>query len=139
PISAENEKAKILVAGFVVRPSKEGAKNAVLAWAFDFAAKPSLQKLESVRVEEVAPSTSPVILVEDNSPVLKNGVWSGDASPIPANRTSTPWIFTDDKSVYVFRFTIKPSGEPAFILYQPAWFSGEAKQGFQKIIARAEH
>jgi hypothetical protein len=139
PISAENEQAKILGAGFVVGPSKENEKHAILAWGFDFEVKPSLKKLEAVKVEEVAPSTSPVTLVEDNSPVLKSGVWSGNASQVPADRTSTPWLFTSDKSVYVFRFTIKPVGESPFVLYQAAWFSGSAKQAFQKIIAHVEH
>lgn len=139
PISAQNERAKILVAGFVVGPSRENERHAILAWGFDFEAKLPLKNLDAVKVEEVAPSASPVVLVEDNSPVLKDGVWSGNASPIPANRTSTPWLFTTDKSIYVFRFTIKFAGEAPFILYQPTWFSGAAKQGFQKIIAHVEH
>ncbi len=138
PISIENEYAKILVAGFVIGPSKGNEKHAILAWGFDFEIKPTIKKLEAVKVEEVAPSTSAVILVEDNSPVLKGGVWSGNASPIPANRTSTPWLFTSDKSIYVFRFTIKPVGAPAFVLYQPAWFTGAAKRSFQEMIAHVE-
>ena len=138
PISAENERAKILVAGFTVGPSKETEKHAILVWDFDFEAKPSLAKLEAVKVEAVAPGASPVTLVEDASPVLKNGVWSGEAAPIAANRTSTPWLFTSDKSVYVFRFTIKPVGEAPFVLHQPTWFTGPAKQRFQGIVAKVE-
>lgn len=137
PIGAENEKVKILVAGFGIVPSKQNEKQAVLLWGFDFEAKLT-KKLESVTVEEVSPSRTPITLVADASPALKNGVWSGTASPMPANPTSTPWLFSKEQSVYVFRFTIKLPGEPAFVLYQPAWFSGSAKQSFQQIIGRIE-
>ena len=139
PISAENERVKILMAGFAVGPLKTNPKQAVLGWAFDFEIKAPVKRLEAVKVEEVSPSTSPVTLIEDNAPALKNGVWSGDAAPIPASRTSTPWLFENTKSVYVFRFTIKAVGEPPFVLYQPTWFSGAAKQGFQTIISNVEH
>ena len=138
PISAENEKAKILVAGFGVVPSKQNEKQAALLWGFDFEAKSSKQ-LESVIVDEVSPSQTSVTLVEDKAPVLKNGVWSGTAKSIAANSASTPWLFNKKQSVYVFRFTIQFSGEPAFILYQPAWFSGPAKESFRQMISRIEH
>jgi hypothetical protein len=137
PISAENELAKILVAGFGVGPSKDNDKQAVLAWGFDFEMKQPL-KLEAVKVEEVSPSTSPLLLIEDISPVLKDSIWSGNVTPAPANRSATPWLYSSEKSVYIFRFIIKPTGEPAFVLYQATWFSGPAKQLFQKVIAKVE-
>lgn len=139
PIGAENDKAKVLVAGFVVGPSKEKEKQAILAWSFDLEAKPTLKNLEAVKVEEVAPSKIAITLIEDNTPVLKDGVWSGNASPIPANQASIPWLFSNERSEFVFRLTIKPVGEPSFVLYQPAWFSSAAKQGFRKIIEHVEH
>lgn len=138
PISAENDKAKILVAGFGIVPSKQNERQAALLWGFDFEVK-SGKQLESVVVDEVSPSQTAVTLVEDNAPVLKNGVWSGTAKSIPANSTSTPWLYSKKQSVYVFRFTIRFAGEPAFVLYQPTWFSGPAKESFQQMISRIEH
>ena len=138
-IPAENEFAKILAAGFTISPSTGNEKQAALAWAFDFEAKPTLSRIEMVRVEEVWPSKVPVTLVEDKSPALNDGVWSGNAKPVPANRIETPWLFADDASFYVFRFTIVPTGKPPFVLYQLAWFPASAKQVFQTIIGHVEH
>ena len=138
-IPAENDRVKILTAGFGIGPSKQNKKQAELFWGFDFEAKSSLEKLETVAVEEVSPSKTAVSFIQDTAPVLKNGVWSGTAKPIPANRASIPWLYTNDGSIYVFRFTIKPEGEAAFVLYQLAWFSAPAKQTLQQLIEHIEH
>lgn len=135
PIPAENQSFKIEVAGFTVGPSKDNPSQAMLTWRFGLTAKSS-QTLERVVVEEVAPAAVEKLLVEDHAPALKDKVWSGSSQPIEASKTSTPWLYTDKASIYVFRFTIKARGEPDAVFYQPAWFSKPAKEKFREMIAK---
>lgn len=135
PIPAENQSFKIEMAGFTVRPAEDNPSQAVLTWQFALTAKSS-QTLERVVVEEVAPSDIEKSFVEDRVPLLKGKTWSRTAQPLLASRTSTPWLYTDKASIYVFRFTIKAPGEPDIVLYQPAWFSKSAKEIFRERIAK---
>ncbi|MDR0577674.1 MAG: hypothetical protein LBI87_09120 [Candidatus Accumulibacter sp.] len=124
---AENDRVKIEYAGFITAADQDN-QQAQLIWYFNFSAKPSLKKLESVMVEEVLPDKSFLVLVQDNAPVLKDGLWAGRTAGVPANRTSTPWLYAKNASTSTFRFTIKPEGEPPFILYQPVSFPDSVKE-----------
>jgi hypothetical protein len=72
--------------------------------------------------------------LEDTSPRLQGNVWSGSTLPSPAGKTHTPWLYEKKGSIYVFRFTIKPAGKSAVMLYQPAWYSEAAKDKFRQHI-----
>lgn len=134
PIPAENDYFKIEVAGFIVGPSKENAKSAVLTWWFSLTSKTGLQ-IDQVNVVEVFPSKTEKLLLKDSSPTLnERNSWSGIASPLEANSTSTPWLYENRASLYVFKFVIKPLNQPAVVLYQPALFSQAAKEKFRQQI-----
>jgi hypothetical protein len=136
PIPTEESAFKIEVAGFSIQPSLFDPKHVVLAWKFGLTSKTS-KKLERVLVEEVFPSDVAKTLVDDHSPSLSGKMWSGSNTGVEPNPTSTPWLFTEGASVFIFRFTITPAGgvNPV-VLYQPAWFSRPVKGQFQQTIAR---
>jgi hypothetical protein len=133
PIPAEDRAFKIEVAGFSIQPSILGPKQALLAWNFALTAKAS-KTLERVVVEEVFPTDVAKVLVDDQSPSLSGKMWSGGAAGVEANPASTAWLFTEEASVFVFRFTITPAGRPPVVLYQPAWFSPPVKEVFRQKI-----
>jgi len=136
PIPAEDRDFKIEAAGFSIQPSLFGSKQALLAWQFGLTSKTS-KTLDRVVVEEVFPSDVSKVLVDDQSPSLSGKMWSGSTVGVAPNPTSTPWLFTEKASIFVFRFTITPagSGRPV-VLHQPAWFSRPVKEQFQQTIAR---
>jgi len=135
PIPAENREVKIEVAGFAVGPSPEDPKKAVLVWHFGFTAK-RLRELESVEVAEVSPSDVAVPLIVDSKPELIENYWKSTISGVPVGSETTPWLYEEKASIFVFRFTLKQKNKKAFVLYQPAWFSAEAKDEFRAIAAR---
>ena len=93
-------------------------------------------KLERVVVEEVHPSKVAKVMVDDQSPALKEKAWSGSSASAESNPNSTAWLFSDETSVFVFRFTITSAGSPPVVLYQPAWFSLSSKVAFRQVVTR---
>jgi len=134
-IPAENRKALIEVAGFSVGPSNEDPKQAVLRWHFGFTSK-RLKDLESVEVAEVSPSDVVVPLVLDLNPRLSEDYWMGSVSGGAVGPETTPWLYSEKASIYIFRFTLVEKRGKHMVLYQPAWFSAEAKEQFRAIAAR---
>jgi hypothetical protein len=134
PIPAENDYFKIEAAGFIVGPSKENPKSAVLTWGFGLTSKTGLQ-INQVNVVGVFPSKTERLLLKDSSPTLnEKNFWSGTTSSLEANSASTPWLYENRASLYVFKFVIKPVNKPEVILYQPAIFSETAKEKFRQQI-----
>jgi hypothetical protein len=132
PIPAENPAFKIEVAGVSIQKSIAGPK---LAWKFALTAK-TAKTLEHVLVEEVHPSEVAKVLVDDPSPSLQDKIWSSATAGIEPNPGTTAWLFTEEASVFVFRFTITPAGGPSVVLYQPAWFAPPQKEAFRQAIAQ---
>ena len=135
PIPAENEQFKIEVAGFSVGPSKVENGKKALIWGFALTNKVSV-KLESVVVEEVAPTNQPKILVSDSAPESKNGVWRGSAQEIIPSAQTTPWLFENGTSTFIYRFSIKPKNAPVVVLYQPSSFAVQSKAVFRQMIGQ---
>lgn len=146
PIPAENRAFKIEVAGFNIQPALFEPKRATLVWQFSLTAK-SLKALDRVVVEEVFPSDVAKVLVDDKAPSLQHAVreprpgdradrWLASTAGLEPSSTSTPWLFTPEASIFVFRFTIEAAGKSPVVLYQPAWFSSPAKEAFRQTIAR---
>src|SRR5689334_6598337 len=67
PIPAEDRKAKIETAGFIITRSKEDPKLALIVWTFGLTNK-SIKTIESISVSEVAPSDVEKLLVSDAAP-----------------------------------------------------------------------
>jgi hypothetical protein len=127
PIPAEKNGIKIQVAGFVIGPSASNPAVPALTWRFAFSAKTD-QQLEQVVVEEVGTSDSAKLMLSDNQPQLEKGSWVGGSETIKADPSTTPWLYSNAPSIFVFKFSIKAQGMPVQILYQPSWFSAQAKK-----------
>jgi hypothetical protein len=132
-IPAENVDYKIEFAGFFIGPSGSDAKRANLTWRFALTDKTS-KSIERIFIDEVSPSEIEKLILQDNAPKLNNGVWTGATEPIEASHTSTPWLYMDKASIYVFRFTLHSRGEPPTVLYQLTWFSKPTKEAFRQKI-----
>jgi len=135
PIPAENDNYKIEVTGFSVGPSKEDPKKALLTWHFTVKSK-KINKIETIQIDEIAPTYVEKMVLIDTDPTIKNGLWSGSLEPIEASSTSTPWLYAEKASFYVYRFTIKAENSEPVILNQLAWFSKPAKKSFQYNIKK---
>lgn len=134
-IPVENDNYKIELTGFSVGPSKEDPKKALLTWQFTLRAK-KLNKIETIQIDEIAPTYVEKMVLIDTDPKIKNGLWSGSLEPIEASLTSTPWLYAEKASFYVYRFTIKAENSEPVVLNQLAWFSKPAKKSFQYTIEK---
>ncbi|MEO8064087.1 MAG: hypothetical protein ABI821_15235 [Pseudomonadota bacterium] len=134
-IPAEDRKAKIEVAGFIVTRSENEPKLAMIVWNFGLTNK-SIKNIESVTVAEVAPAELETPLINDTAPNLVKRYWVGATPPVAATRESVPWLFKEGSTIFVFRFTISEPGKKPHVYLQPAWFSNEVKTHFREVIAR---
>ena len=134
-IPAEDRKARIEVAGFVIARSKDDPRLAMIVWSFGLTNKP-LKNVESIEVAEVAPAKAVVTLVHDTAPTFEKKYWKAGTVPSSATRESVPWLFSEGTSTFVFRFTINERGKDSRVYFQPASFSSEAKAHFRKMIER---
>jgi hypothetical protein len=138
PIPAETQAFKIEVAGVFVQHSILSPRQAALSWQFVLTLK-TPNGLEHVVVEEVYPSSVARVVVNDHSPSIRGGrTWSGSSASIEPSPNSTAWLFNDNDSVFVFRFTITPVASPDVILYQPAWISRPAKELFRQAVLKIQ-
>lgn len=135
PIPAENEAFKIEAAGVGIQPSIVDPKQANLSWGFSLTSKAS-KSLEHVLVEEVYPTEVAKVIVDDRSPSLKDQKWFGSPAGIEPGPSTTAWLFAEEGSVFVFRFTITPVGSRPVVLYQPVWLSQSSKAMFRQAVAR---
>ena len=135
PIPAEDRKAKVEAAGFIITRSKDDSKIALIVWTFGLTNK-SIKSIQSISVSEVAPADVEIPFVNDGAPQLQDKYWIGNTTPLAATRESVPWLFADGPSTFVFRITINEPANDSREYFQPAWFSSEAKAHFREMIAR---
>lgn len=134
-IPAETDNYKIEVTGFSVGPSPEDPKKALLTWHFTLRTKKA-NKIETIQIDEIAPTNVEKMVLKEVNPTIKNSLWSGSLEPIEASSTSTPWLYDEKASFYVYRFTIKAENSDPVILNQLTWFSKPAKKSFQYTIEK---
>lgn len=127
PIPAQNDDIKIQVAGFVLHRAADHRSAPELSWTFAFTSRTG-HRIEQVLVEEVGQGSTPRLMLADGAPRLEGGNWSGSTKAVSADPESAPWLYANSASVFVFKFSIKPEGMPVQTLYQPSWFSAQAKQ-----------
>ncbi|MFK7815481.1 MAG: hypothetical protein AB8B92_04015, partial [Gammaproteobacteria bacterium] len=96
------------------------------------------RKVSKISVEEIAPTETAIPLIIDNTPNFVDANWGASLKPIKASRTTTPWLFDDKASIYVFRFKITSATGIETILLQPAWFSTEIKEKLRQHIKTIE-
>ena len=132
-VPAETPEIRIEEAGLLLSRSKDEWQLPAVVWQFGFENK-SLGRIESVSIERVAPDdpASPV-LVDDHG--VGNGQhWTGSAEPVAASPASSPWLYEEGDSIFVFRFDIIPTSGKKVTLYQPVWYSAKAKSGLRKAL-----
>lgn len=86
-IPAEDNGFKMQVAGFTVGESAAKNNEAELVWNFAFSST-NKEKIQSIVVEELAPTQSIKRLVEVENPKVINGRWKLNLAPIDANQVN---------------------------------------------------
>jgi hypothetical protein len=137
-IPAEDNGFKMQVAGFTVAESNVHNNEAELVWNFAFSSTNS-EKIESIVIEELAPTKIIKALAKVESPELIDGRWMLNLAPVSANKVTMPWIFRDKASFYVFRITINLESGKKSILTQAAWFSKPVLANYAKHISLIEN
>jgi hypothetical protein len=72
--------------------------------------------LRRIRVEDVSDDT-PILLVDDAQPALKDKKWLGGSKPFEPGDPAVAWVSTITNSLRVFRFTVTlPDGRDVVLL-----------------------
>jgi hypothetical protein len=132
-IPTENEFYKIETAGILAGLKKGNPEESDLTWSFSFIAK-SLQQLDSVTIEQVDTSGELAPMLQDKSPKLKNGSWFGKSKPYTMSRVTSPWLYSNQDSIFLFKFTIIEKGKAPVVMYQPSLISKGTKSIYLEII-----
>ncbi len=132
-LPAENENYKIEGAGFNASLKKGNPSESKLAWGFSFVSKKS-DELDYVVVERVTDSGELELVVQDNSPALKNKYWVGRSVPTSMDKDLLPWLYSSSDSTFVFKFTIKDKDGSSDVMYQPSVISGGTKAVYLQVI-----
>jgi len=137
-IPAEGNGFKMQFVGFNVGESKVNKNVAELEWGFAFSST-NTEKIESIVIEELAPTNIIKLLARVDKPEVIGGRWQLNLEPINANKVNTPWIFRDKASIYVFRITINLESGKQTVLTQAAWFSKSVLANYAKQILLIEN
>jgi hypothetical protein len=107
--------------------------NSYLRWTFAIRPKQATQ-LGSIRIEDVTNAPS-LVLVNDVSPQLENGLWRENAGLMEVSSPALNWLSGPGESVRIFKFTIgEPDGQ-SYVLYQGAMQLPAAKQAIRRMVA----
>ena len=128
PLPVENDAYVVTNAGFGVPRPKTRTAALTQKWIFDIALKSDV-KLDSITVEEVWPAKLPVLYLRDDAPDTARQRWNGITAELPATQEAAPWLYRDDNTVFIFKFTVTPHGQPPVVAYQAAVESPALKQG----------
>jgi hypothetical protein len=123
---AEDERFVVTESGLTT--FRQGGKN-FIRWQFTIRAKQA-GNLARVRVEDVD-GTQPVLILQDDAPVLDNTYWTKQSALIPANPRSAPWLYAAQPTLRVFRVLVVETGGRQSVLYQPANFTKKAKDALR--------
>jgi hypothetical protein len=125
PLPARSGPYQMEVAAFMTGKAGDG-KPPSLTFTFGLSVENNAAPAR-IRVEDVTDEAA-ILLVDDREPKLVKKYWRGDAAPTPVSEQSTPWIFDPKTTIRVFKVTISARNAPDVILYQPAWYSAQAKR-----------
>lgn len=133
PLPAESGPYKMEVAAFMTGQD-ESKQHTFLIFTFGISVQKK-GKPTHIRVEDVS-DESAVTLVDDKSPKIEKKYWRGDAAPLMVQESSTPWVFDGKPTIRVFRVTISAKDGPDVVLYQPAWYSAQAKSQIARLVKK---
>jgi hypothetical protein len=122
-VGGEDNRFAITEAG--LNPYRRSGQN-FLRWQFTFRAKQPTS-LRRVLVEDVS-GNRPILLVDDQHPVIDGVEWSRHSGLTPATTTNAPWLYDDQVTRRIFRFTILESDGRQSVLYEAAEFNRKAKE-----------
>jgi hypothetical protein len=128
-LDAENERFVITEAGLTTY--RKGGKNYV-RWQFGFRNKQPT-RLRLVTVADVTGS-KPVPLLRDESPVIDGIEWSRLSGLVEASPRAIPWLYDPGATLRVFRFDIAEVSGSTSVLYQPTYFTRQAKEGILYLL-----
>ena len=131
PLPAEKGPFKVDVAGLTT-DRVDG--DLVLKFVFGVTVQGTME-LSRVRVQDVS-GPDAVTLVDDKNPKIAKNQWSGYAKPVRLSASTTPWLFDGKPTIKVFQVTITSPDHSEIILYQPAWYSREAKTQLLKLLGK---
>ncbi len=130
PGPAESASATVTSAGPAFIPRESGL---VLRWIFSLKPRDSQQFLEGVvRVSVEDVTGQGVIPVIESAPQFKNGQLFATSGETPFSREAFPWMFTNDRTLFVFR--IRLDGDGSETLLQPVLVGPEVKQQVMTFI-----
>lgn len=132
-VPSENDRYKINGAGILAALKKGSPEKSEIVWSFSFETK-SGKQIESVAIEQVGSTGELDLMVQDKSPVLKNGLWIGKSKPYSMSNAESPWLYSDNDSTFLFKFTITERGGAHIVMYQPSLITKGSKTVYFKII-----
>lgn len=115
----------------VVLPNPEQKK---VKFVFGVAAKPG-DSLRRVVVEDVTDET-PVLLVEDEKPELKDQIWSGGTDWLDLDDTAAHWISYLGESFRVYRITVTKSNGQSVVLHEGSVTPAFAKGFLRRMMGK---
>jgi hypothetical protein len=86
-----------------------------------------------VTVADVTGS-KPVPLLRDESPVIDGIEWSRLSGLVEASPRAIPWLYDPGATLRVFRFDIAEVSGSTSVLYQPTYFTRQAKEGILYLL-----
>ena len=128
PLPVENELFTVTNAGFGVPRPKTGTAPLTLKWIFELRLKKDVP-VDSIVVEEVHQAAIPASYVRDAQPGFKAGAWLGMTDEMPAAKEVAPWLYRDENTLFIFKFTVRPRAAAEIVAYQASIISSRAKQG----------
>jgi hypothetical protein len=127
PIPAEDKNIKIHTTGLVSGPDKVDPARRAIFWIFGFTQKQG-PKIIGIKIEEVSSDKADRLVINDSEPVLKKDSWSFSAEPVVISESSTPFMYENRNSAFLFRFTIQFEGGSQSVLNQMSIFPVQAKK-----------
>ncbi|MBV9488670.1 MAG: hypothetical protein JO069_02965 [Verrucomicrobia bacterium] len=122
---AQSEDARYVVTESGLTTFRRGGRNFV-RWQFTVRVKQPA-RLADINIDEVS-GPSPVPILEDRAPRVDQTYWSKQSTLIPANRSASPWLYTPETTLRIFRVTVTDASGTRSVLYQPANFNRKAKE-----------
>jgi hypothetical protein len=132
-VPTENDQYKISGAGLLAALKIGSPEKSEIIWSFSFESR-SGKEIESVAIEKVSATGELDLMVQDQSPALKNGLWIGKSKPYSMSNAESPWLYSDTDSTFLFKFTITEREGEHIVMYQPSLITKGSKTIYFKII-----
>lgn len=134
-LPAETEQFKIEMAGVHAALTAGQPEQSKLTWVFSTLVK-KREPIEFVTVERVTEEGELIPLVDDRTVALKNSSWVGRSKSQDMSSTSSPWLYQQGDSKFLFKFTLRVAGKAPVVMYQPSLIGRQAKAIYLDVIRK---